>query len=174
MKLKTRVNDLITADLIEKELKLTKSFNTNNMHLFNKDLILTKYKTPNKILVEFYKLRIVYYQKRKEYIIKKLTRELELLNAKARFIKEYIDGILKINKQTKQYIINLLENKEYPKDEDSFDYLLKLPMYNLTLEKIKELEKQCITKQKELDYYISKTASELWKVDLTELLEKLN
>ena len=168
------LNDLITADLIEKELKLTKSFNTNNMHLFNKDLILTKYKTPNKILVEFYKLRIVYYQKRKEYIIKKLTRELELLNAKARFIKEYIDGILKINKQTKQYIINLLENKEYPKDEDSFDYLLKLPMYNLTLEKIKELEKQCITKQKELDYYISKTASELWKVDLTELLEKLN
>ena len=167
------LTDLINSKTLEKELKLLKSFSTNNMYLFNERLILTKYDTPVDILLEFFDIRIKYYIKRREYIIKKLKRELQILEAKARFIKEYIEGTLDINKKSKDYIIALLEENSYPTDEDSYDYLLRLPIYSLTLEKINDLNKQCDTKRKELLFFKNKTAEELWKIDLEELSKKL-
>ena len=143
------------------------------MYLFNENLILTKYKTPVDILLEFFDLRLEYYIKRKEYITKRLRRELEILTSKARFIKEYINGDLDINKRSKDYIISVLEKHDYPKDDNSYDYLLRLPIYSLTLEKIKELEEQCHKKEKELAFILSKSAEDLWRIDLNGLLKKL-
>lgn len=170
---KTTLDDLIKSGNLEKELKLIKSFSTNNMYLFNENLILTKYNTPIDILLEFFDIRIGYYVKRKEYITKKLKRELEILNSKARFIKEYIEGTLDINKRSKDYIISVLEECNYPTDENSYDYLLRLPIYSMTLEKIKDLDEQCNKKLLELEFIQSKTVEELWKIDLQEILKKL-
>ena len=144
------------------------------MYLFNEHLILTKYNSPSDILSCFYDIRIEYYEKRKIYITKKLQQELLLLESKARFIKEYIDGILQINKKSKDVIIESLENEKYIKDESSYDYLLKLPIYSLTLEKIQELNKNCESKRSSLLFIQSKTPEELWKIDLEQLLKKLN
>lgn len=168
------LGDLINSGTLEKELKLVKPFSTNNMYLFNENLILTKYDTPVDILLDFFDIRIQYYIKRREYIIKKLKRELQILEAKARFIKEYIEGELDINKKSKDYIISLLEERDYPTDENSYDYLLRLPIYSLTLEKINELNKQCETKKNDLLFIKNKTAEELWKIDLEDLVKKLN
>jgi DNA topoisomerase-2 len=168
------LDHLINSETLEKELKLTKSFSTNNMYLFNEHLILTKYNSPSDILSCFYDIRIEYYEKRKIYITKKLQQELLLLESKARFIKEYIDGILQINKKSKDVIIQSLENGKYIKDESSYDYLLKLPIYSLTLEKIQELNKNCESKRSSLLFIQSKTPEELWKIDLEQLLKKLN
>ena len=170
---KQSLDDLINNGSIEKELKIVKSFSTNNMYLFNENLILTKYKTPVDILLEFFDLRLEYYIKRKEYITKRLRRELEILTSKARFIKEYINGDLDINKRSKDYIISVLEKHDYPKDDNSYDYLLRLPIYSLTLEKIKELEEQCHKKEKELAFILSKSAEDLWRIDLNGLFKNL-
>jgi len=167
------LDDLINSGTIEKEFKLVKSFSTNNMYLFNENLILTKYDTPVDILLDFFDIRIEYYIKRREHIIKKLKRELQILEAKARFIKEYIEGTLDINKKTKEYIIALLEECNYPMDDNSYDYLLRMQIYSLTLEKVNELNKQCESKRKELNFIKNKTPQELWKIDLEELLQKL-
>jgi DNA topoisomerase-2 len=167
------LDNLIKSGTLEKELKLVKSFSTNNMYLFNESLILTKYDTPVDILLDFFDIRIQYYIKRREYIIKKLKRELLILEAKSRFIKEYIEGELQINKKSKDYIIALLEERDYPTDEDSYDYLLRLPIYSLTLEKINELNKQCENKKRELQFIKNKTPEELWKIDLEDLIKKL-
>lgn len=172
--------NLIKTENLEKELKLTKSFSTNNMHLFNKNLILTKYNTPEDILLEFYDIRLEYYIKRKVYLTKKIKAELVILESKLRFIKEYMNGSLKINKQSKEYIIKLLVTKEYPKqdgiviEKENYDYLLNMPIYSFTLERIEGLEKQCTNKKSELQYIKSKTPSELWTIDLKELLENIN
>jgi DNA gyrase/topoisomerase IV subunit B len=167
------LSDLIKSGTLEKELKLVKSFSINNMYLFNENLILTKYDTPVDILLEFFDIRIQYYIKRRDYIIKKLKRELLILESKARFISEYIEGELDINKKSKDYIVSLLKERKYPTDEDSYDYLLRLPIYSLTLEKINELNKQCENKKRELQFIKNKTPEELWKIDLEELLKKL-
>ena len=167
------LSNLIKSNTLEKELKLVKSFSTNNMYLFNQNLILTKYNTPIDILLDFFDIRLDYYIKRKDYIIKKLKSELLILESKARFIKEYIDGILDINKKSKDVIISLLSKSKYIKDDDSYDYLLRLPIYSLTLEKINELNTQCNNKKTELQFIKSKTPEQLWKIDLEELLSKI-
>ena len=85
------------------------------MYLFSDDLILTKYKNASDILLDFYDLRLEFYERRKEYLVKLLTNELLLLNSKIRFIDEYINGVLDINRKNKDYIVSLLEERNYPK-----------------------------------------------------------
>jgi DNA topoisomerase-2 len=164
---------LIKSNTLEKELKLTKSINTNNMHVFSESLILTKYKTPNDILLDWYDLRLEYYDKRRNYYLKKYSDELIYLNCKIRFVTEYINKQLDINKKSKDYIIKLLEENNYNKLDNTFDYLLNLPVYSFTLEKIESLEKQVLNKQNDLDYIKNKTFKELWQIDLLELQQKL-
>lgn len=160
---------LIKSNTLEKELKLTKSVNTNNMHVFSDNLILTKYTNPNDILLDWYDQRLEYYQKRKDFLTKKYMDELIILKSKIRFITEYIDKIIDINKKSKEYITNLLKEKKYYQVEGSYDYLLNLPIYALSEERINLLEKQVQNKQAELDYITNKTDKDLWRVDLEEL-----
>ena len=114
-----------------------------------------------------------YYQKRKDFLIDKYTQELIVLESKIRFIKAYIDKELDINRKSKEYIVNLLSTKKYPTFSDSYDYLLNLPVYSFTLERIESLEKQVQNKQQELHYIQSKTDKELWKIDILELNKHL-
>jgi len=165
--------DLIKNETLEKELKLTKSFSTNNMYLFNQNMILTKYQTANDILLDFYDLRLDYYQLRKEYLEKKLKEELVILEAKKRFIQEYIDQELDINRKSKDIIVDLLKKKKYPLHQDTYDYLLTLPVYSFTLERINKLSEECKKKKDELRFIQSKSNSDLWCIDLKELQSKL-
>lgn len=48
------LDKLISKGTLEKELKLTKSFNTNNMYLFDDQSIPTKYSNSNDILLDFF------------------------------------------------------------------------------------------------------------------------
>jgi DNA gyrase/topoisomerase IV subunit B len=164
---------LINTGTLEKELKLTKSFSMNNMHLFNPDLILTKYNTPLDILKEFYNIRLSFYEKRRVYLIEKIKEELTVLKSKIRFTEEYIDGTLDINKKSKDYSIDLLEKREYHKVNNTFDYLLNISVSSFTSEKITELVNTHDKKEKEYNYYLSATDKELWLCDLRDLLTVL-
>lgn len=165
---KNVLDELIKTDSIEKEFKLTKSFSTNNMYLFNKDLILTKYDTVDDIIKEFYNIRLEYYSKRREYLLIKLKRDLDILENKMRFITDYMDGTLIINKKSKESIIGILNEKGYFCN-DGFDYLLNLPVYSFTLEKIKSLEKQLSDKQHQYTELQNHTPNSIWKSELEKL-----
>lgn len=172
-----QLDNLIQNGTLDKELKLTKSFNTNNMYLFDDNLIPVKYQNTTDILLDFFDIRLEFYSKRKDYLIKKLERELSILKSKVRFINEYIDGTLEINRKSKEYIIKLLENKGYPKHTEdtsdnntkSYDYLVKLPIISLTEERIIELEKQTRNKEDQLNTIINKSNKDLWKDDLESI-----
>ena len=167
---------LIDNGSLEKELKLSKSFSINNMYLFNTNLILTKYQSPLDIINEYYTIRLSFYEKRRLYIINKLTEELKVIKSKIRFIEEYIDGTLDINKKSKDYTIDLLNKRKYHKVNGSggeYDYLINLPVISFTSEKIKDLTNTHDKKVSELEYYQSKTDKELWIVDLNNLNKML-
>jgi DNA gyrase/topoisomerase IV subunit B len=181
------LDNLIKTGTLEKQLKLTKSFGTNNMYLFSDNLILTKYKDVTDILLDFYDIRLEFYESRKAHLVKILTNELTLLNSKIRFINEYMNGDLDINRKTRDYIISLLEERDYPKltcdiknnsenensKEKSFDYLVRMPLISLSLEKIRELENHRDTKQRELNDLQNKTERDLWRNDLDNILKML-
>lgn len=167
------LDNLIKTNTLEKELKLTKTFGTGNMYLFDSNYKLFKYDTANDILKDFYRIRLDFYGKRKNYLTNLYQEQLDLISSKVRFITEYLDGILDINKKNKSYVIDLLEKRSYKKVEGSYDYLVQLPMITLTLEKIQELE----SKKQELENTLvslnNKTPKDLWKEDLVSLKLKL-
>ena len=126
------------------------------------------------------------------------------LSNQARFILEKCDGTLKIENKKKQIMIEELTRRGYDSDpikawkksvdveeepEDDpdsqevrvgkekgpdYDYLLGMPMWNLTKEKKDELCKKRDDKQQELENLKAKSKEDLWEADLDEFMFKLD
>ena len=132
---------------------------------------LTKYDNVNDILENFFRVRLDYYHKRKEYQLESLEKELLVLNARVRFILEFIAGDIVISNRTKQNLLEQLETREYPMVDNNYDYLIKMPIYNLTKERIDELNKD---KDMKTEMYANLEKKEIYEIWLDELkvLEK--
>ena len=171
---------------LEKKLKLKTSFTTTNMVLFNPEGKLVRYETAEDILKDYFKVRIEFYQKRKEYLTKKYEKDVSYLSAKVRFIELYLDGTIKLAKVKANKVYEQLEELKFPKfknrnvedsDEDgndekgNYDYLVRMPLISLTKEKMKDLEEELEKNKKELDTINGKTKYNLWEDDL-DVLEK--
>lgn len=174
------LDSMIKSGTLEKELKLVKPFSSGNMYLFDEDYSLAKYRDTTDILMDFYEIRLDFYAKRKAYLIKKLSKELEVVSAKVRFINEYLEGTLDINRKSKDHVNELLVERGYPKQasesdaKKSFDYLTSLPISTLTLERIEALTSQKGGLEQSLRVLHTKTEKQLWKDDIAALLETLN
>lgn len=178
------LSDLITEydssgiTKFEKMFRLTTKISCDNkLTAWNKKNLI-KFKNIDDILLEFYKVRLYYYTKRKEYLIKKLENDLLLLNTKVKFIKEVISGKVIVNNKKKLDIFEQLEKRKYNKmldkelvtfdnKEGNYDFLINLQIYYLTKEKIEELEKLLEKLQMELDELKKKSDKDLWLEDLT-------
>merc|ERR1711997_550349 len=64
-------------------------------------------------------------------------------------------------------------NEEEAKADD-YDYLLAMPMWNLTQEKKEELLRKKQEKHQELNNLRATSKEDLWRTDLTEFLQKLD
>ncbi|EJW02059.1 hypothetical protein EDEG_03483 [Edhazardia aedis USNM 41457] len=158
----------ITHNNIEKKLKLSTTISLNNLVCFDSKGFIKKYSSPSEIINEFYHIRLQFYSKRKEYLLKCLYEDLKKLENKVRFIKEIIEETLIIRKRKKCDIEQDLENRKYDMFEKSYDYLLNMPLLSLTLEKIQKLNQE--KEEKNLQYNIlrKKTNKDLWNDDLNE------
>eukprot|EP01134_Creolimax_fragrantissima_P006151 CFRG6151T1 len=180
-----------------KKFKLTTSVTTSNMVLFDEHGRIKKYTTPEEILQDFYDLRLRLYHKRKSYLADLLTEDFDKLDNKVRFIRAVISGDVRVNNVRKAEILQSLLIKGYRQfskkvqgnseedlnegdsvqltsgPSDGFDYLLGMPLWSLTQEKIKNLEKERDTKESELNTLLGKTARDLWIEDLDALDEAL-
>ena len=157
------------------------------LNLYTKERKLKSYNTCEEILVDYYQDRALFYQKRKDYMMTKMENDLLLCNIKVKFILEVIEGKIKINNQSKAIVIQQLEKKKYPKmlenrlitlealfkessskqTEANYDFLIKMPIYNLTKERIEELKKERDELQTEYDQLKVATIAQLWNKDLT-------
>jgi DNA topoisomerase-2 len=178
---KEDLHELRLKNEIENVFKLTDTKYTNysNMHLYNSKGVITKYDTVEEILREFYMVRLAFYMKRKEYMLRIMQHELDIYQAKIRFIEEFIDGTIDIMRKEDEEIQLLLEERHYPKfgandntvvEEFSYDYLLNMKIRSLTKKKIDELKGLFEKKQALYNELSSKTEKELWKDDLNEFL----
>jgi DNA topoisomerase-2 len=163
--------DLIEKKKLESTLKLVDKGTITNMHGFNKNNVIKKYDTIYDILQEFYGVRLEYYKKRKEHQMDEIDKELNILEWKMKFIKGVIDGTIIVNNQTKDKISDQLEKQKFPKlsENKSYDYLLTMPIYSLSKEKIDELQKRIDNLEEELEHIEATTELQQWKKELLEL-----
>ncbi len=174
------VEEMQQNNIIEDVLDLVDSKNTGytNMHMFNCRGIIAKYESTEDILKEFYIIRLAYYVKRKEYLLKVLRRELDIYEAKIKFITEFINNDIQIIQKEDEEIYAQLEERNYPKfgDEDepnkmNYNYLLSMQIRTLTKKKIEELKRLHENKLAEFRDLESKSEKDIWKDDLFALRE---
>lgn len=167
---------LDTAKDVDKLFHLYKKYSISNMHLYGPEGHIKRYDSVEDIMRDYYKVRLVMYQKRKDYQLDILKHQLKVISFKVKFILMVVEKKLEINNKKKQEIEDKLEKLKFPKigrtkddTKVSYDYLLSMPLYNLTQEKIEELKEQEKEKQTEYDDLNKKTCQYIWLKELDEL-----
>jgi len=158
---------------VEKQFKLFSTNNSTNMHLFDANDKLKKYDRVQDIIDDYFVTRLELYQKRKDYMVDALSKELLVLSNKSRYISELLAGTIDFRNKKKDAVIQMLNEKKYSvmNDDDEFKYLTKLPLDSVTEENVARLNKEHSDKVTELDYVKTTTTSQMWLKEL-EILEK--
>jgi len=189
---KDEFNSIRINNEFENIFKLTDSKNSNysNIHLYNNKGIICKYDSPEDIIEEFYLLRLVYYTKRKDYMIKSIQKELDVYQSKIRFIEEFISGEINIIQKEDEEIEAMLIERNYPKfgkedfnkksDDDNeeedtssftYEYLLGMKIKSLTKKKIEELKTLHANKLALFNDLMLKSEKDLWRDDLNKFID---
>ena len=118
------------------------------------------------------------YQIRKVYQLKILQYERDLIKYKVRFIVKIIKEKIQVSNQSKKEIETQLEKAKFPKlgkthddKTKSYNYLINMPIYNLSKEKLEELQKQRDEKLLEFETLEKKTPKQIWEEELDEFME---
>ena len=197
---------------LQKRFKLEGSISTSNMHLFDHNHMIRKFENTQDILTSFFDVRLSFYEKRKQYLLAKLTEEWEKLDNKVRFILAVVENKLKVSNRKKAELLSELsklgfktfgtdtaadrrdkkngagDDSEYDEDYDEedaprssadslekgYDYLLSMKIWSLTMERVKALQAQALSKRDQLDELSGKSAEQLYLEDLDALEEALD
>lgn len=149
-------------------LKLTSTLHTTNMVLFNHENIITKYKNINDILQEYFKTRLHFYKLRKDHMITKLKDNINLNKNKLKFILKIVSDE-KFLKQDDQTIINALNEENFLKVDNTFNYLLNIPVRGCTLNAVNSLKGTLDHLKQELVDLKKLTINEMWLKELEEV-----
>ena len=143
------------------------------MHLFNIDGKITKYETVYDIADEYYENRLPYYQTRKDYILKNLKEKNIKLENTIKFLKLFIAEKIKINKVPLDKIITSLEANKIVKLDDSYNYILNIPIYKLSKEEMDKLAATSKELKDDIKLVSDTTIEKMWHSDLLELKKEL-
>jgi len=157
---------------LEKCLKLTKTISTNNMYLFDAQCKLKKYLKIENIIDDYYSKRLDMYQKRKDYLLNEMEKELLLLSNRARYILEILEGKMDLRKKTKDEIHTMLESHQFDKMDQStapYEYLVKMRMDSVSKENVERILKERDETQHNLSILREKSIQTIWLEELNEL-----
>ena len=148
--------------------------------------VINKYETPYQIMDEHYRVRTSLYTKRKEYILNELKNKLCILENKIRFINEVIQKIIKVSECSKNDLLKQLFNSKYHLYDtqtniieevtdfdlvkNGYNYLINMPIYSMTLDKVEELNKELSKINNEIEIVFNKDIKTMWIEELDELL----
>jgi len=161
------LDDTAIIKLLKLEESSTEIFTT--LDEFGK---LKIFETSEEIIEYFTKFRLNYYNIRKQHTLDKLNKELKVLSNRGRFIKAILDEKLKINNVSKTEIIDGIETLGLEKIDDSFDYLLRMPIYSLTKELFEKMKQDFTAKKEEIKILEDTDPKDMYLLDLSELKKK--
>ena len=165
----TDLHNPFTLDKIVDQFKLTSSLSTNNMYLFNKDESLVKYDSPDSIINDFIDTRLEYYEKRKDKQIDVMENLLKLYSNKYTFIMELLNDTLDLRKKKSQEMETILTEKNYDKIENSYHYLVKMPMDTVNEENVEKLKNDFDSTKQALEDLKNTTIVSMYYKELCEL-----
>lgn len=154
-------------------LKLEES-NTEIFTTLDEEGKIKIFETDTEIIEYFVNFRLHFYFKRKEYILNKLKHDLKVLMNRGKFINAILNDKLDVKNKSKLEIINHIEDMELDKIDDSYDYLLRMPIYSLTKELYDKLKEDFVAKKEEITTIEGIEPKTMYLEDLKELKQKIN
>ena len=161
--------DALPVDKLEKVLGLSEKVKTTNMHVFDSNGRIKKYTSPNEILVEFAQVRLKLYAARKEHLLKEMRSRLPYLSNIVEFIRMNCDDEIDLRRKTEEECDTILEDAGFDRIDDSFEYLMKLPIRSLTRENIEKHEKELSLLKEKIATTEKTFPFEMWMTDLSML-----
>ncbi|KAM4056784.1 DNA gyrase/topoisomerase IV, subunit A domain-containing protein [Hirsutella rhossiliensis] len=186
---------VLEEGLLER-FKLTKQVATSNLVAFDTRGQIRKYEKVEEIMEEYYHYRFAMYTERKKHWLSVYHTDYRRLKNQARFIQEIIDGVLVVSKKRKDVLVQELRDRKYEafprgqvakkknaeddmdgsdnEDKDDvgeggardYDYLLGMPIWSLTAERLEKLKAAIANKKAENDELSAKSEKDLWCADL--------
>jgi DNA topoisomerase-2 len=151
-----------------KELGMTKTIHTSNMHLIGPNGAVKKYTSPEEILVDYLEVRVGMYKKRKAWQLKQIEAEVNWLSEKSRFIRDVaVTPKLHVFNTPLEQIHAQLRREKYA--EALWPKLMDIKTYQYTKEEVAKLEALCATKRQEHAHLKATSVVQLWKNNLGEI-----
>ncbi|MEM0354173.1 MAG: DNA gyrase subunit A [Thermoplasmata archaeon] len=175
-----KLNKYVKNGLLEKNLKLAMPLSLTNMHLFDENGRIQKYHSYSEILVKYAQVRLEFYQKRKDFLLDRWKKEVEVLRWKLKFVEYVITGKIVVFKngisRKMADIISRLEELQFPKfaidnKEPSYDYLTSMTILKFSQEEVEKLRKMVGDKIEQIGILNEKTPEQLWEEELDEFME---
>ena len=160
-----------TDNVSQFEKLLTDKIKLSNMHAFNSNGVIHKYNSPNEILSEYCNVRLDLYETRRTTILKTLKSRIPYHQNVVRFIhQQCLDTPLPdLRRKTPEECDSLFKEYNFAKIDDSFNYLLNLPIASLTLKHAKKHEKDLADLRGEIEALENTTAKQMWKNELSHM-----
>lgn len=156
-------------ETIEKRLKLTTNLSYKNMTVlhFTQDGRVQPiiYKNIQELLEDFYRLRLFYYQKRRQQVIKDITDEIFTISERARFILTVLEGKLEFRKRKESDVHKDMINMNF--DPHLLDLVKSREFVH---EKIQELNLKIEKKKIERDQLTAQSEQQIWYAEIEEFL----
>lgn len=162
----------IDEDKIIKLLKLEET-STEIFTTLDETGKLKIFESDKEIIEYFVQFRLGFYSKRKDYLLDKIKYELKVLSNRGKFIKAILDNKLEIKNRPKSEIIIDIEKLKLDKIDESYDYLLRMPIYSMTKEMFDKLKEDYSTKKSEMEEIMKLDPKDMYLLDLSELKKKL-
>jgi len=151
------------------KLKLVKKLSENYTCMDENNKIRV-FKSVEEILEAFIDIRLQYFTKRKASQLAGIKNSLRILASKYIFISAVIKGTIEVNNKKKDEIIKQIETVDnIQMDEGSYDFLLRMPIYSLTEEKVQELLTQIKSGKAEYGTVAGTDETTMWNNDLGAL-----
>lgn len=150
---------------------ITDKVKTTNMHAFDSKGVIRKYDTLNDILKEFAMVRLEYYEKRKERLLRDLTAECHLHRNLVRFIQDQIADVpvIVLKKKTRAECDIALANYKLDKMEGSYDYLMNLPIHTFTAEQVEKHQNKLKEAEEKRRLVETTSPRQMWLADLQQV-----
>jgi DNA topoisomerase-2 len=151
-----------------RDLGLTRTIHTSNMHLISPNGSVKKYGSPEEILVDYLEVRIGIYKKRKAWLLKEFDTEIAWLSEKARFIRDVaVTPRLQVFNTPLEQIHAQLKREKYA--EDLWPKLLDIKTYQYTKEEVDKLVALIAKRTSDRNALKALSVVQLWKNNLREV-----
>lgn len=158
-----------TDDEIMKALYL-KDYMTDNFNCMDENNSVREFKNEYDILDSYIEKRLEYYQKRKDFLIDKLTKEINIISNRIKFVTAVVKKNIVVVARNENEIIEDLKKLEIKEFGGNYNYLLDMSIRSFTSDLIKQMVEKYKQKKEEYIEIENTLIKDMWLNDIKEYL----